>query len=189
MIRSDKDMLWKVIDEEYIFKRPWLTARKDKVKLPNGKVYDEYYVLSYPTWVNVIAETTDGLLILERQYRHAVREVSIGICAGCVEEGETPLEGAKRELKEETGYGGGEWTELLKIAPNSSTMDNFCHCYYAKGVARISDTNFDDTEDIELLLKTKEEVFEMLKRGDFHQAMMVAPLWKYFATYCRTMIL
>lgn len=96
---------------------------------------------------------------------------------------------AKRELKEETGYGGGEWTELLKIAPNSSTMDNFCHCYYAKGVARISDTNFDDTEDIELLLKTKEEVFEMLKRGDFHQAMMVAPLWKYFATYCRTMIL
>ena len=42
MIRSDKDMLWKVIDEEYIFKRPWLTARKDKVKLPNGKVYDEY---------------------------------------------------------------------------------------------------------------------------------------------------
>ena len=77
--------------------------------------------------------TVDGRLILERQYRHAIGKVSTEICAGCVEEGESPLEAARRELQEETGYCGGEWTELLCLSPNSSTMDNYCYCYIDRG--------------------------------------------------------
>ena len=48
---------WKIIDSEYIIKRPWLTARRDKVELPDGRIIEEYYVLEYPDWVNVIAIT------------------------------------------------------------------------------------------------------------------------------------
>ena len=62
--RSDKEMKWSTLSSEQLINRPWLKARRDTVKLPNGKVYDEYYVLSYPTWINVIAETEDGELIL-----------------------------------------------------------------------------------------------------------------------------
>ncbi len=178
--RTDEEMLWKTLDSEYLIERPWLTARRDKVLLPDGKVFDEYYVLHYPTWINVVAITRDGQMLLERQYRHACGIVSTEIVAGCVEDGETPLEGAKRELWEETGYTGGTWSELMTIAPNPSTMDNYCHCFVAEGVERTSERHLDDTEDIEVILRSKQETLDMLRQGVFVQAMMVAPLWKYF---------
>ena len=68
------------------------------MRLPNGTTFDEYYVLSYPTWVNVNAETTDGRIVLERQHRNGIRQVSTEICAGGVEDGESSLETARREL-------------------------------------------------------------------------------------------
>nr|WP_077195789.1 NUDIX hydrolase [Prevotella ihumii] len=183
MSRSDKEMMWKTIDSKVIINRPWLNARCDKVQLPNGTVHDEYYVLSYPTWINVIAETKEGKIIIERQYRHGLGVVSTEICAGCVEENEEPLAAAKRELEEETGYTGGEWKEIMCVSPNPSIANNLCYCYYAKGVEHTSNVHLDRTEDIEVDLKTKEEVYEMLQVGKFIQAMMIAPLWKFFATY------
>ena len=179
--RSDEEMKWNTLSSEQLINRPWLKARRDTVQLPNGKVYDEYYVLSYPTWINVIAETEDGNIILERQYRHGLGVVSTEICAGVMEEGETPLQAAQRELEEETGYTGGVWQEIMTISPNPGAMDNLCHCFYAHGVKKTSRQHLDDTEDIEVLLYPKEEVKQMLLRGDFIQALMVAPLWKYFS--------
>lgn len=181
--RRDEEMAWKKLDSKYIIHRPWLTARRDKVQLPNGKIFDEYYVLEYPTWVNVVAVTQSGELILERQYRHALGIVSTEIVAGCVEKGETPLDGAKRELLEETGYTGGTWSELMAVAPNPSTMTNLCHCFVAKNVIPTSNRHWDETEDIEVFLKSKRETLEMLRQGQFTQAMMIAPLWKYFADH------
>lgn len=179
---NDQNMKWTVRKSKSIIERPWLNVRRDTVELPTGKVYDEYYVLHYPTWINVIAITDEGKFILERQYRHAIEKVSTEICAGCAEEGEDPLTAAKRELLEETGFAGGEWTELMVIAPNSSTMDNYCHCYLAENVKKVSGQHLDETEDINVFFATKGEVFDMLQEGEFKQAMMVAPLWKYFST-------
>ncbi len=174
---------WEKLSSEYLFERPWLTVRRDTVKLPNGTVHNEYYVLEYPEWVNVIAEDTEGRLIIEQQYRYALGEVSTEICAGVAEKGEDVLAAAQRELWEETGYEGGEWHKLMTIAPNPGSMTNRCHCFVAKGVQRVDSQHLDATEDIEFFLKSKREVYDMLCRGDFHQAMMIAPLWKYFKDY------
>ncbi|HEY9550873.1 MAG TPA: NUDIX hydrolase [Prevotella sp.] len=172
---------WKTLASDYLIKRPWLTARRDKVELPNGKVYDEYYVLEYPDWVNVIALDREGNMILERQWRHAAGIVSTEICAGVIEKGETPLQAAQRELLEETGYAGGNWAHFMTIMPNPSTMTNTCHCFIATNVERISNQHLDETEDIEVLFVPRSEVYTMLQEGQFHQAMMAAPLWKFFA--------
>ena len=180
-MRTDQEMKWEVLKTEQLFSHPWLNVTREHVRLPNGTVYDDYYTLHYPTFANIIAITKEGKIILERQYRHAMGIVSTELVAGCVEKGETPLEGAQRELLEETGYTGGKWTELMAIAPNSGAADNLCYCFLAEGVEKTSGTHLDRTEDLEVFLKSKEEVFEMLKRGDFMQAMMVAPLWKYFS--------
>ena len=72
MKNIDYSKTWKVLDSEYLIKRPWLTARRDHLLLPDGREIPEYYVLEYPDWVNVIAITKDGHFVMERQYRHAL---------------------------------------------------------------------------------------------------------------------
>ena len=85
---------WKVLSTEYLFRRPWLTARRDVVQLPDGRVNPEYYILEYPDWVNVIALTADGQMVMERQYRHGLGKTCYELPCGVVEEGEAPLEAA-----------------------------------------------------------------------------------------------
>ncbi len=171
---------WKVLESKYLVKRKWLTARCDRVQLSNGVVNDEYYVLEYPEWVNTIAITREGEFIVIRQYRHGIRETGYEICAGICEEGEQPELAARRELLEETGYAGGEWSKLLEIAPNASSMNNYTHCFLAVGVEKIDDSHLDPTEELDVFLLQKEEVFDLLQSGMIKQATMVAPLWKYF---------
>ena len=176
-----KDMKWKILSSEYLIKRPWLTARRDVVELPNGRINPEYYVLEYPTWINVTAITKDGDMILVRQFRHALGQTNFEIVAGVVEKGEEPLEAAKRELLEEAGYGGGEWKELTVISANPSTTTNLTHCFLATGVEKISQQHLDATEDIEVYIFKQEEVKEMVHKGEFVQSLMLVPLLKYFS--------
>jgi len=61
---TEKDNKWKILSTEYLIKRPWLTARRDMVELPDGRVIPEYYVLEYPDWVNVIAITKNGQYVM-----------------------------------------------------------------------------------------------------------------------------
>lgn len=174
---------YRTLSSTTIIERPWLTARRDEVELPDGRVNHEYYVLHYPDFVNVIALKSDGRMLLERQYRYALGRECPEICAGVMEKGETPLFAAKRELMEETGHGGGTWEELMTTSPNSSTCDNVCHSFLARGVEIMGEQHLDDTESLVVTEKSQEEVFAMLMRGEFMQAMMIAPLWKYFAIY------
>ena len=96
---------WQVTDSEYLFRRPWLTVRRDRLRLPNGNEIPEYYVLEYPDWVNVLAVTTDQKFVFVRQYRHGLGLTAFELCAGvCEKEDSSPLESAQRELWEETGY-------------------------------------------------------------------------------------
>ncbi len=172
---------WRVLDREYIIKRPWFTARRDKVELPDGRVIEEYYVLEYPDWVNVIAITKDGQFVMERQYRHGLGVDSTELPCGVMEKGEDPLEAAKRELLEETGYGNGEWTKLMAIGPNPGSQNNLTHCFLAVGVEKIAEQSLDDTEELTVHLMSEAEVKSLLENNQICQALMVAPLWRYFS--------
>lgn len=181
--QKDKDpMAWEVLESEYVYKKPWLTARREHVKLPTGAEIHDFYVLEYPEFCNVIAITKDDKYLMERQYRHAQHLTGIEIPAGCVEKGEDPMEAAKRELYEETGYAGGEWSKLMTVSPNPGSCTNSSHTFLAVGVERVSTQHLEESEDIKIVLLEQEEVIRMLRNDEFHQAMMAAPLWKYFAT-------
>lgn len=172
---------WKVLDTEYIIKRPWLTARRDKVELPDGRIINEYYVLEYPDWVNVIAITKDGKFVIEKQYRHGLGVESIELPCGVMESREIPLEAAQRKLLEETGYCNGSWTQLMTIAPNPGSMSNHTHCFLAVGVEKISEQSLDATEELTVHLMCESEVRALLEDNRIYQALMVAPLYKYFS--------
>lgn len=174
---------WKTLDSEYLYKRPWLTARRDTVQLPNGEINDEYYILEYPSWLNVIAITESDEFVMVRQYRHGLGDIFTELVAGVVEEGEPPLEAAKRELAEETGFGGGEWELLTVVSANPGSLNNLSYSFLARGVKPVTKQHLDRTEDVEVVFLKEEEVLRMLTADEVKQALMAAPLWKYF--YCR----
>ena len=178
---ADKDMKWKTLSQKYLIEKPWLTARVDKVELPTGAIIDEYYVLEYPDWVNTIAITKEGEFVFVRQYRYAIGKTVNELCAGVIEKGEDPMVAAKRELMEETGFGGGNGQKWMTISANPSTHTNLTHCYLATDVERMDVQHLDQAEDIEVRLFSREEVMEMLEKGEIWQSLMAAPLWKYFA--------
>lgn len=179
----DKDPLkWKTLSSEYLFRRePWMTVRKDKVMLPDGRINDEFYVLEYPDWINVIAITKDGRFVIEKQYRHGLGETGIELCAGVIEKGEDPLTAAKRELEEETGYVGGVWEKWMEISGNPSVTNNLTHCFIARGVEPKGNRHLDSTEDLLVELMSEEELYNLLVSDKIRQALMASPLWKYFA--------
>lgn len=172
---------WKVLESEYLIRRPWLTARRDKVELPDGRINPEYYILEYPTWINVIARRKDGKYVLVEQYRHGLDDYFTELVAGVVEEGEAPLDGARRELAEETGYTGGRWTHWMTISANPSTSTNLTYCFLAEDVELTEHQHLDPTEDISVRILDEDELYRLLETGGIVQALMAAPLWKYFA--------
>ena len=116
---------WKVLKSEYLARKPWFTVRCEEVELPNGNRIPEYYVFEYPEWVNVIAITKEKKFIFISQYRHGLEQANYELCAGvCEKEDGSPLISAQRELMEETGYGKGNWSELMVIGVNPSTHTN-----------------------------------------------------------------
>ena len=176
----NEEKKWKILSSEYLVRRPWLTARRDVAELPDGRINREYYVLEYPDWVNIIAVTREGQIVMERQYRHALGKTCYELPCGVIEAGETPLEAAKRELLEETGYAGGEWQEWMTLSPNPATSTNLAHSFLATGVEKVSGQHLDATEDIDVYLLDQDYVRDLLQNNQILQALMAAPLWKYF---------
>lgn len=172
---------FKVLASEYLIRRPWCTVRCDRVQLPTGVVVPEWYVFEFANWVNVIAITREGEFVMISQYRHGVKQTRYELVAGMCDEGETPEQSARRELLEEAGYGGGEWRQFMKVAPNPSNQNNFTYTFLATGVERISEQQTEASEDIEVHLMSREEVRSLLDNEQIIQCLNVAPLWRYFA--------
>ena len=174
-------MNWQILDSSYPFSCPWLTVRKDVVQLPNGIIIPDFYITEAPDWVNVIAITTEGKFIIEEQYRHGIQKVCFELCAGMVDEGESPLGAAKRELLEETGYSGGNWTAFGMSVPNASGATIKCYHFLATDVELTQSPNTENTEDIKIYLLTEQELKQKMLDGRIAEAVMLAPLWRYFA--------
>lgn len=170
---------WKTLDSTYLHRRPWLTLRQDKVRLSNGRTIDDYYVQEFPDWVNVLAITAERKAVLIRQYRHGLGEVSWELPAGVTDPGESMLEAAQRELLEETGYSGGEWTPLMTLSPNPAIQNNLSHSFLAEGVTLSAQQQLDATEEISVHEVPLDELRELVFNGGLIQALHTAPVLKY----------
>ncbi|MFN3345888.1 MAG: NUDIX hydrolase [Chloroherpetonaceae bacterium] len=173
---------YKVLESKYLFKRPWLTVREERLELESGGIIEQFYVFEYPRWVNVVALTKENEVVLIRQYRHAIGEVYFEIPAGVCEDGEDLLEAAQRELLEETGYGGGEWSLFMTLCANPSIQANRTYTFLARGVEKQAHQQLEATEEITVHLKSPEEVKALIFQGEFIQALHTAPLLKFLLT-------
>jgi 8-oxo-dGTP pyrophosphatase MutT (NUDIX family) len=179
--RADDPGPWQTLASQYLVRKPWLTLRQDRVRLPAGGVIEDYYVFEYPAWVNVLARARDGRLVLIRQYRHALGRVDFELPAGvCDGPSESLLDAARRELLEETGYGGGRWREWMVLSANPATQTNLSYTFLATDVEPLQAPDLEHTEDIAVHPVTVAEARHIVLDGRMVQALHAAPLLKFF---------
>ena len=167
---------WKILESRH----PFPKFRMDSCELPSGKPY-KAYVFEFDSWANVVALTKNNEVVLVKQYRHGVQQVLLELPGGVVDDGENPLEGAKRELMEETGYSAGNIIEVGRIFPNPAIQQNTLYCYLATDVELTGEQHLDDAEEIEVHLVPLDELIEMVRQGKFLHALNVAVLFQALA--------
>ena len=143
-------MNWKILSTEYLSRFPYFTARKDKCETPDGKIVEAYYVVELPTTVCAVAITEENEVLMVRQYRHPIKETLLEIPGGFIDEGETPEEAMRRELKEETGYEFSSVINVGRIAANPGVLDNFTYLFLAKGGIKTSEQHLDQNEELQV---------------------------------------
>ena len=168
---------WKTLESKVAFKDPFMTIRKDRVQTPDGKEIGWVYI-DNSDGVVVIPITPEGKFVTIKQFRYTVKEFVFEFPAGAVHEGETPEQTAKRELEEEAGYIADELTKIGEVYEAYSQSNRKMHIFLAKVSKKIEqklDHDNGEFEDIEISLKTKDEVFSGMASdvtsSVFHSAM------------------
>ncbi len=169
---------WKKLEEAAICKTRVFTVMKSRMKMGSGPEAD-FFTLHAPGWINVLAVDKQGDVILVEQYRHGISRVSLEIPAGVIDKGEDPLQTAKRELSEETGYKAGKWISLGKISSNPALFNNYCHLFAAIDCEKATSQHTDEHEDISVKRVPFSKFEEMVHEGTVHHALAVATLAKY----------
>jgi len=169
---------WKTLSSEYIYKSDWLTARKDTCETPSGKIVDAYYVLEYNDWVNCVAVTADGRIVMVRQFRQGIGKTVLEIPGGTMDDTDPNPEFAmRRELLEETGYDFEKLIPLGAVAPNPASSNNLTHMFLATGGRKVQDQDLDENEEIEVVLMDLEDVETLIKENKILQSLHVTCLF------------
>ena len=145
----------------------YLSVELHEVELPDGEVIEDWPWIVTPDYVNVVAITEAELFVCFRQTKYAVEDQTLAVVGGYLDPDEDPLDAAKRELLEETGYEAGEWIPLGDYAVDGNRGAGRAHLFLAINARRVEDGESDDLEEQELLLLERTKVEEALREGEF----------------------
>ena len=157
--------MWKILNSKYVLDSPYMKVRQEAVQLPDGRIYDQYFVREYKGWVAIFAVTVDGKILLTRQYKHGIRRIVIELPAGSIDESEEPEIAAARELQEETGYVADRLDFVGKYILEPTACDGHVYVYFADGVKPLAQKNVDSKEEIEILKVSLNELNDMMRSG------------------------
>ena len=157
-----------------------LNVRFDWLKHPTEDRTLKRLVLESVDWINVVALTEDGQSVMVEQYRFGVGSCTLETPGGMVDSGETPLQAAQRELKEETGYSGGRWKSLGAVQPNPAIHSHLCHHFLAEGVTKNDSQDLGQGEAIAVHLYTIDQVRSAIVDGSLRHVLAISALSRVF---------
>lgn len=143
----------------------------------------EFVVIDAPDWVNVLALTPHGRLVMVNQFRYGMDAFSWEIPGGVIERGEDPVAAGLRELQEETGYVGNSARLLGSVNPNPAIMNNRCHLVLVENVSLTTEQAWDPDEEIEVLSLPVDEVYAWAQAGRITHSLVLnalllfSPVW------------
>jgi 8-oxo-dGTP pyrophosphatase MutT (NUDIX family) len=138
-----------------------------------------FHRIQSPDWAQIVPITTDGRVVLVRQYRHGAQRVTLEIPGGLVDPGEEPAAAALRECLEETGYRAHEAEVLGVVNPNPALFANRLHSFFAMGVEPERAVQNTGTEVTEVVLAPVRDLEGMLLAGEIDHALVAGTLWRY----------
>ena len=187
----NENLAWEEINTEHIIQNEWIDFRESTYRFPDGREIGPFYSYSRRDYVVIVASDEEGNYICVRQFRQGIKEVTTEFPAGGIERrdgkeyggpaevnapsdlAEDALSTAKRELREETGYESDEWKHLLTVPSNATIADNYAHIFMATNCRKASGQDLDETEFVDVVKHTEEEIEEMISNNNFQQAMHV----------------
>jgi 8-oxo-dGTP pyrophosphatase MutT (NUDIX family) len=141
-----------------------------------GQPRGDAFTVRCRDWCNVVAVTPDDEIVLVWQYRFGTDALSLEIPGGVIDGGEDPLEAARRELFEETGYTAEAFEPLLVVEPNPAIQNNRCFTFVARGARPTGATRFDPMEELETALLPVARLSDLLDSGQITHALVQGPL-------------
>jgi 8-oxo-dGTP pyrophosphatase MutT (NUDIX family) len=166
---------WKVLDKTVLIDSPMFRFMQYDLEHGEKQTLHKFYILDTTDWVNIIPLTSDNRLVLIRQYRAGVDQITVEIPGGIMDKGETdPIVTARRELEEETGYVAGSLEILGFVYPNPSFMTNKCYFVLARDVEPRGKINFDPSEYIETFTVPISEYGSLIEKGEITHSLSVA---------------
>ena len=177
---DQNDLIWEKVDSETGPHLGILDVRFDYLRPPQSQKVLKRLVLESVDWINVVALNPEGKSIMVEQYRFGIEACTLETPGGMVDPGERPLDAAKRELLEETGYGGGTWSYLGAVQPNPAFHNHLCHHFLARDVVRRADQDLGAGEAIRLRFCTLTEMKQAMAEGSLTHVLALSALSRVF---------
>lgn len=176
---------WEPIESVIFYQSPWRTYRKDIFYNPNGKK-QEYAYRDHQGGSVILPKLKNGKFLLLRNFRYLLKDISIEVPRGAIENNENFEETARHELEQETGYQAGKIIKLGNSHTNNSTTNEYATYYLAKdltkGILQLDETEKDEIKGfIEL---SSEEITKMILSGEITDSFTIIAM-KFFDEYLK----
>ena len=168
---------WNTIYRQNMYENPWIRVSEDMVVNPSDKpgIYGTIHFKNLA--IGIIPIDQEGNTYLVGQYRYPLDIYSWEIPMGGGSLANSPLESAKRELQEETGFTANKWTEIAKVHTSNSVTDEEGIVYIAEEL-QAGETNFDETEDLQIKKVSLAEAVEMVMNNEITDSISMVGLLK-----------
>lgn len=176
---ADQPSRWERLGQESLAKTRVFDLHHVRYRHPRRGTERDFVVAHPPDWVNVIALTPDGQLVLVRQFRFGVDDFALEIPGGVMDPGEDPLAAGPRELREETGYTGAPARLLGTVRPNPAILSNRCHVVLVEQAVPAAATAWDHDEEIEILTRPVDDVLALARGGGIDHSLVLNALFLF----------
>lgn len=174
MAKRDTHLVETFVRKKTVWRGRAVNFDVDTVRLPNGKLATREY-MSHPGAVGVVPFLDEDTVVLVRQYRHPVGEVTLELPAGKLDAGEPVMRCVRRELAEETGYTAARIVPLIRYWPTPAFADEVLHLFVATGL-KPGKVDADDDEFIEAVAVPFKKAVDMVRRGKIRDSKTVIGL-------------
>src|SRR5688572_17202199 len=156
------------------------TVRSDEKVSPRTGLTHDFYIIDCVDWVNVLAVTPNDELVMVEQYRHGSNTIELEIPGGIMDASDaSPVATGVRELREETGYEGGDARLLAGVFANPAIMSNTCHTVLVENCTLKHGVEFDSGEDLITRLVPIADVGQMVAEGKIRHPLVVVALYHF----------